>query len=91
MSSAVPRPSTSVELFTHPVCSGCQEAVSALSKLAQQGTISLDICSLGTPSGRRRAEEQGVTSVPTVRIGDQYKVLMQRSDLERLIDDLDSN
>lgn len=77
-----------VELFTHPICSGCQEAVDALSKLARSGQIRLSTCNLGTSSGRRRAEQLGVSSVPTVRRGDLYRVLLHKTDLEELVAEL---
>lgn len=77
-----------VELFTHPICSGCQEAVDALGKLERAGRITLSRCSLGTSGGRKRADELGVTSVPTVRRRDDYMILLHRSDLEKLVREL---
>lgn len=81
---------TAVELFTHPICNGCQEAVNALSKLARSGAIDLSMCNLGTAKGRKRADSLGVSSVPTVRIGDGYEILMRKSDLRSLIERLSS-
>ncbi|MDA8284203.1 MAG: hypothetical protein M0Z42_13140 [Actinomycetota bacterium] len=78
----------SVELFTHPTCSGCQEALAALSELSRSGQVSLEVCSLGTASGRIRAEALGVTTVPTVRRGDDLVVLLGKDDLAALIDEL---
>ena len=77
-----------VELFTHPTCSGCQEAHVALSKLARSNQIFLDVCSLATATGRRRAEELGVTTVPTVRRGDELLVLLGNEDLAELVEQL---
>ncbi len=74
-----------VELFTHPICNGCQEAVNELSKLDHEQIISLEITSLSTTSGRGRAQELSVTSVPTVRIGDEFVVLMHKNDLETIL------
>lgn len=74
-----------VELFTHPICSGCQEALAALRKLAKNGTIKLDIKSLGTPEGRKYADSQGITSVPTVRFDQRTEVLMGKSDLDKVL------
>lgn len=39
-------------------------------------------------AGRRRAEELGVTSVPTVRLGDDYRILLRGSDLAELVAEL---
>lgn len=74
-----------VELFTHPICSGCHEALNALRKLEHREIIVLTICSLATHAGRLRAEELGVTTVPTVRQGDRFDVLERKTDLEQLI------
>lgn len=82
---------TAVELFTHPVCNGCQEAVDALSKLAKAGLITLSMCNLGTKTGRRRAESLGVNSVPTVRRGDDYQILLRKSDLAELVTSLETS
>jgi len=76
-----------VELFTHPQCSGCGEAIGALSELERAGKIALKVSSLGVPSVRLRAEELGVTSVPTVRLEDDYRVLLRESDLTELVAD----
>lgn len=86
----MPQTPTAVELFTHPVCNGCQEAVNALSKLAKAGVITLSMCNLGTKTGRRRAETLGVNSVPTVRRGDDYQILMRKSDLSDLVASLEA-
>lgn len=77
-----------VELFTHPTCNGCQEALTALRQLEREGTITLQVSSLGTPSGRERAETLGVTSVPTVRVDEQCRVLWRNSDLVELVEEL---
>jgi hypothetical protein len=77
-----------VELFTHPQCSGCGEAIGALSELDRAGKIVLTVSSLGVASGRDRAEELGVTSVPTVRIEDDYRILLRGSDLTQLVAEL---
>lgn len=78
-----------VELFTHPICSGCQQAYDALRKLEHDGRITLSVCSLGTTPGRRRAEQLHVSSVPTVRLGGDFRVLLGKSDLATLIAELD--
>ena len=77
-----------VELFTHPICSGCQEAMNSLRKLERSGLISLEICSLAAARGRERASSLGVTDVPTVRRGDRYETLMRKSDLARILIEL---
>ena len=77
-----------VELFTHPICSGCQEAMNGLRKLERAGLITLDICSLAAARGRERASSLGVTDVPTVRRGDRYETLMRKSDLTRILREL---
>lgn len=79
---------TEVELFTHPTCHGCQEAQTALRKLANEGTLTLEVTSLGSPRGRRRAADAGVSVVPTVRLGTSYRLLAKRSDLDELIAEL---
>lgn len=79
---------TAIELFTHPTCKGCQEALSALRELEHAGRLSLELTSLGTPAGRRRAEALGVTSVPTVRLGEQFRELNDEQDLRALLADL---
>ncbi len=78
----------SVELFTHPTCIGCQEALTALRQLERADEIALLVTSLGTASGRARAEELGVTSVPTVRIGGDHRILLRKSDLDQVLADL---
>lgn len=77
-----------VELFTHPICSGCQDAVNGLRKLEHAGLITLQTCNLGTPRGRERADSLGVSNVPTVRRGDRYETLMRKSDLLRVLTEL---
>lgn len=77
-----------VELFTHPICNGCQEALHELSILANRGLITLMVSSLSVATSRNRAEELGVTTVPTIRIGSRFEVLMHKSDLKRLVDEL---
>ena len=76
---------TTVELFTHPTCHGCSEALSAFRALEKLGKITLDVTSLGTPNGRRRAESVGVTSVPTLRIDDEFRELNSEADLQRAL------
>jgi hypothetical protein len=76
---------TEIELFTHPTCSGCQEALTALRALAREGRVSLEVTSLGSPGGRRRAAEAGVSVVPTVRIGTSYRLLSSPEDLDALL------
>ena len=82
------RPPNAVELFTHPICSGCQEAVNGLRKLEHAGLITLQTCNLGTPRGRERADSLGVSNVPTVRRGDSFEMLLHRSDLVRVLTEL---
>ena len=77
-----------VELFTHPICRLCQEAVDALRKLQAQGMVRLAMCNLGTPKGRRRADELGVDTVPTIRRGERYDVIMGNADLSRVLKEL---
>lgn len=79
---------TDVELFTHPTCIGCQEALTALRGLERDDRIALLVTSLGTAAGRERAERLGVTSVPTVRIGDDYRILLRKSDLDSVLSEL---
>lgn len=79
---------TAVELFTHPTCKGCQEALTALRELDHAGKLSLQVTSLGTPAGRRRAEALGVASVPTVRLEDEFRELNDEQDLQALLADL---
>lgn len=76
-----------VELFTHPTCRGCTEALGAFRELEKLGKVTLEVTSLGTPSGRRRAEALGVTSVPTVRVGEQFRELNSGADLQRVLMD----
>lgn len=77
-----------VELFTHPVCSGCGEAIVALSELSQRGVINLRISSIAGSSGQRRAQELGVSSVPTVHFGGEYHVLMRKQDLADVVESM---
>lgn len=77
-----------VELFTHPMCSGCPQALQALSQLAASGVIQLEVCTLGSPTGRRRAETLGVTCVPTIRYDNVLHVVKGRADLEKVVDSL---
>ena len=79
---------TRVEIFTHPVCSGCREALLALGELQAAGRIELVCWSLAIASGRTRAAEAGVTSVPTVIVAGQMRELDTRDALERLLGDL---
>lgn len=74
-----------IELFTHPTCSGCQEALSALRALANEGRLTLEVTSLGSPRGRRRATEVGVSVVPTVRFGTENRLLATPEDLDTLL------
>ncbi len=90
--TAAPRPKEGsvdrpkpVELFTHPICNGCQEALGVLSKLEKDGVILLRVTSLSTSSGRQRADELGVTTVPTAHVDGSFKVLMRMSDLADLV------
>ncbi len=79
---------TRIEIFTHPVCSGCREALLALGELQEAGQIELVRWSLAIASGRARAAEAGVTSVPTVIVAGQRRELDTREALERLLTDL---
>lgn len=79
---------TRIEIFTHPVCSGCREALLALGELQEAGQIELVRWSLAIASGRARAAELGVTSVPTVIVAGQKRELDTRDALERLLADL---
>lgn len=79
---------TRIEVFTHPVCSGCREALLALGELQEAGLIELVRWSLAIASGRARAAEAGVTSVPTVIVAGQKLELDTRDALERLLADL---
>jgi hypothetical protein len=74
-----------IELFTHPTCSGCQEALTALRALEREGRVTLQVTSLGSPSGRRRAADAGVRVVPTVRLGTSYRLLASPEDLDALL------
>ncbi len=77
-----------VELFTHPVCRGCREASLALGALAADGLIELVSWSLAIPSGRARASEAGVSTVPTALVGDVVRGLDTRQALESLVVEL---
>jgi len=79
-----------VELFTHPVCQGCREATAALTRLARAGEIELVQWSLAVRSGRARAEETGVTSVPSVVVGAAMRELATRESLEAFLAELRS-
>lgn len=74
-----------VELFTHPTCRGCGEALSAFRALEKLGKIRLEVTSLGTPNGRRRAEAVGVSSVPTLRVDDEFSELNSDADLQHAL------
>jgi hypothetical protein len=82
----LPRPAgpspTRVELFTHPICGGCREAIQALSPLAAAGEIELLQWSLAIRSGRERAAEAGVTQR---RRRDRRRELTTRADLEAFL------
>lgn len=77
-----------VELFTHPVCSGCREAALALGSLAEAGRIELVQWSLAIPAGRARAAAAGVTSVPSVVVGSECRELASRAALEAFLAEL---
>lgn len=79
---------TDIELFTHPTCTGCQEALTALRALEREGQVTLQVTSLGSPSGRRRASDAGVRVVPTVRLGASYRLLASPGDLDALLAEL---
>jgi hypothetical protein len=79
-----------VELFSHPVCSGCREAALELGRLAEAGLIELVTHSLAVPAGRRRARELGVDSVPTALVGGRTVGLDTRAALDDLIASLRS-
>ncbi len=79
---------TEIELFTHPTCSGCMEALAALRALEKDGQVALQVTSLGSPSGRRRASDVGVRVVPTVRLGASYRLLASPDDLAALLAEL---
>ncbi|MBI3685727.1 MAG: hypothetical protein HY241_00050 [Actinobacteria bacterium] len=79
---------TTVELFTHPMCSGCQQALTALRNLERAGRLTLVVTSLGSPLGRKRATEVGVSVVPTVRLGTELRLLDGPSDLRTLLAEL---
>ncbi len=78
----------SIELFTHPVCSGCREAALALGSLAEAGKIELVQWSLAIPAGRARAAVAGVTSIPTVVVGSERRELASRAALETFLAEL---
>jgi predicted thioredoxin/glutaredoxin len=80
---------TRVEIFTHPVCIGCREALLTLGELEAAGRIELVRWSLAIGSGRARAAEAGVTSVPTVIVAGEMRVLDTRDALERLLQTMD--
>lgn len=77
-----------VELFSHPVCSGCREAALALGSLAEAGRIELVQWSLAIPAGRARAAVAGVTSVPSVVVGSERRELASRAALEAFLAEL---
>ncbi|HEX9033522.1 MAG TPA: hypothetical protein VF834_16905 [Streptosporangiaceae bacterium] len=79
---------TEIELFTHPTCSGCQEALTALRALERAGKVTLQVTSLGSPTGRRRASDVGVRVVPTIRLGTSYRLLASPADLDTLLAEL---
>jgi protein-disulfide isomerase len=60
-----------IVLFTHPICSGCREALAAAEQLRAErpGEVELDVVSLASARGRERAREAGVVVVPTVVVG----------------------
>lgn len=80
-----------IEVFTHPICSGCREALVALGAFEAAGGVELVRWSLAIPAGRARAAEAGVTSVPTVVVdGGEPRELATRDALEALLRDLDA-
>lgn len=87
MSGTTPR-TPQVELFTHPICRGCQEATLELTRLAESGAIELVTWSLAVRSGRARALKVGVTTVPTVLVGPTCRNLDTREALAALVDEL---
>lgn len=57
-----------VEFFSHPLCSGCSDVLNMLITLEQElsDVIEVQRWTLAIPAGRLRAQELGVTEVPTV-------------------------
>jgi hypothetical protein len=77
-----------VELFTHPVCAGCREALMELSRLAEMQVIELVTWSLTTPAGKARSLETGVSTVPTALVGSSRRTLDSREALAALVGEL---
>jgi hypothetical protein len=77
-----------VELFTHPLCGGCREVFLELTRLAEAHAIELTTWSLATPSGKARALEADVPTVPTALVGSSRWTLDSRDALEALLEQL---
>ncbi len=77
-------------LFTHPICSGCQEALAAAERLRAErpDEVELEVISLASARGRQRAREASVVVVPTLIVGEQRIVGAPTIDeLRRLVDE----
>lgn len=59
-----------------PLCSGCREALTAAKQLCGErpGEVELDVVSLASARGRKRAGEAGVVVVPTVVVDGARRV-----------------
>lgn len=63
---------TTIEVYTHPTCVTCGDAVEAARALEdRRDDVEVRIVSLATDKGRERAKEEQVLVVPTVIVGDQ--------------------
>lgn len=59
-----------VELFTHPICTGCWDTKKMLEEVVREleDLVEWKEWSLAVPSGRARAQACGVLEVPTIII-----------------------
>lgn len=77
-----------VEVYTHPTCISCGDAVEAAEALAKRRPdVEVRIVSLATERGREKAKGNEVLVVPTVIVGTKkVQAAPSEKDLEEMVD-----
>lgn len=75
-----------VEFFSHPLCSGCSDVLNMLRALEGELGEVIDVqrWNLAVPAGRVRAQELGVTEVPTVVVEGGETIIGVPEDIDDL-------
>lgn len=75
-----------VEFFSHPLCSGCSDVLNMLIALERElgDVIEVQRWTLAVPAGRLRAQELGVSEVPTVVVDGGETIVGVPADIDDL-------